>query len=240
MSLKTAGVIGGLGPMATVHYLERVTAMTDAHRDQDHIKICVLSIPQTPDRTEFISGESEKDPLPALIRAGYSLTAMGADFVTIPCVTAHYFYRHISEALEIPVLSLCGEIAAGIAEKNITKVGILATDGTLESKVLEREFERTGVDVIYPKSDMQRTVMDIIYKQIKSGTTADRESFLEIAHFLQKKGAQKVILGCTELCLLKKEFKLSPFYVDVLEVLAQKTVLYARAPLKAEYKDVIQ
>lgn len=238
--MKTAGVIGGLGPMATVHYLERITTMTDARRDQDHLKICMFSVPQTPDRTQFISGKSDENPLPSLIQAGNSLAAAGADFITVPCVTAHYFYQSLSEALSLPVLSLCAETARAIAEKNIGKVGILATDGTRRSRVLERELEKTDIRVIYPDPDMQQTIMDIIYKQIKGGGTADRESFTEITRSLVENGAQKIILGCTELCLLKKEFQLSALFVDVLEVLAQKTVLYSGAPLKKTYQDVIR
>lgn len=238
--MKTAGIIGGLGPMATVHYLERITTMTDARRDQDHLKICMLSVPQTPDRTQFISGKSDENPLLSLIRAGNTLAVAGADFITIPCVTAHYFYQSLSEALPVPVISLCAETAHALAEKNIKKVGILATDGTRRSRVLEQELGKTDISVIYPDPDMQQTVMDIIYKQIKSGETAHRESFIKTTRSLIENGAQKIILGCTELCLLKKEFQLSPLYVDVLEVLAQKTVLYSGAPLKETYRDVIR
>lgn len=238
--MKAVGVIGGLGPMATIYYLERITKMTDADKDQEHLKILLESIPDTPDRTDYILGKKEISPLPSLIKAGQELTRLGAGFLAIPCVTAHYFYDALSEALQIPILSLCEDTAKEMSAKKIERAGILATEGTIQSRLLEQEFKKFGIESVYPDPGMQQLVMEIIYGRIKKGTFPDREDILKVSHSLLEKGAQKIVLGCTELSLLKKKIPLDALYVDMLEILAQKTVLFSGAPLKKEFKNVIQ
>lgn len=247
--MKTIGIIGGLGPMATVYYMELITQMVDAKTDQEHPRIFLQSIPDAPDRTAYILGKSKESPLPALIKAGRELAYMGADFISIPCVTAQYFYPQLCKTLDIPVLSLCGNIASDIAQKQIKKVGIMATSGTIQSKVLENEFLLNGVDVEIPTEEMQSKVMQIIYHQVKSGKKIDWDSFLRIVESLQRKGVEKIILGCTELSVLKKEVNdtdnievhniMDNLCIDVLEVLAQKAILESGAPLKKEYWSII-
>ncbi len=238
--MKTIGVIGGLGPMATVQYLEMITEMTDVTRDQEHPRLVLASIPDTPDRTEYILGKSKESPLPQMIQAGKQLVEMGADFIAIPCVTAQYFYEKIVEALTVPVISLCGNVAEDIAAKGIRKVGLLATSGTIESQVLAQEFAKAGVEAIAPMPAEQTLVMKLIYDQIKSGSAVDWNMFEKVCRSLLDRGAEKLILGCTELSLLKKQRELDFCFVDVLEVLAQKTVLASGAALKAKYRDIVK
>ncbi|MCI9420748.1 MAG: aspartate/glutamate racemase family protein [Eubacterium sp.] len=238
--MKAVGVIGGLGPMATIYYLEQVTKMTDAKKDQEHLKILMESIPDTPDRTHYILEKKGTSPLPSLIKAGQELTRLGAGFLAIPCVTAHYFYEPLCGALQIPVLSLCEDTAIEMSAKKIKRAGILATEGTIQSRVLEQVFEKYGIESVYPDSSAQQLVMEMIYGKIKKGTFPDREDIQIVKHSLLEKGAQKIVLGCTELSLLKKEYPLDTLYVDMLEILAQKTVLFSGAPLKEAYKNLIQ
>lgn len=237
--MKTIGVIGGLGPMATVYYLELITKMADVSCDQEHPRIVLKSIPDTPDRTAYILGKSEENPLPFLLETGKELVAMGADVITIPCITAQYFYEEIKNSLEVPVISLCGNIAEDMSRKEIQKVGILATSGTIESQVLEKSFHNKGIQTVVPDAELQQAVMKIIYEQIKAGKEVDLQLFLSVSESLLQKGAQRLILGCTELSLIKKVHELDDTYVDVLEVLAQKAVLYSGTSLKPEYSDII-
>lgn len=238
-TMKTIGVIGGLGPMATARYLEMVTEMTDAERDQEHPRLLLASIPDTPDRTDFILGRSRENPLPAMIQAGKQLVEMGADFMVIPCVTAQYFYDELKEILSVPVISLCGNVAEDIAGKRIRKVGLLATSGTIESRVLAKEFERAGVDVVVPEKKEQDLIMTIIYQQIKKGRAINTDMLLQVRDSLLAKGAEKLILGCTELSFVKTKGESDSCYVDVLEVLAQKTVIESGAALKKEYEEIV-
>lgn len=226
--------------MATVYYMELITKMTDASVDQEHPQIILKSIPGTPDRTAYIIGKSEENPLPQLLQACKELESMGADFITMPCVTAQFFYEKLAESVEVPLLSLCGNVAEEIAGKQIKKVGILATSGTIESKVLENTFGENGIETVIPDAFHQEMVMDIIYRQIKKGREIRWEMFDEIVEYLYSNGAEKIILGCTELSLLKKEKNMDGRIVDVLEVLAQKAVLASGAGLKKEYQEIIR
>ena len=237
--MKTIGILGGLGPMASSYYYELIVKMTDACTDQEHPKTVFLSMTDTPDRTAYILGKSQENPLPYLIDGSRKLIAAGADFITIPCVTAQFFSRELSEALEKPVISLCEEVASAVADKDIACVGILATSGTIESGVLAAEFNNRGVRTIVPEAKDQEEVMNIIYNGIKCGREIDLESFLDVGENMKSRGAQKLILGCTELSLIKKDYRLSRDYVDVLDVLAQKAIILSGAKLKSLYKDIV-
>lgn len=248
--MKTIGIIGGLGPMATVYYLELITRMVDAAKDQEHPRILLESLPDTPDRTAYILKDSTEDPLPVLLEAAKGLQGLGADLLTIPCITAHYFYDAISEQTEIPLLHLPRSVAQDAAAKGVRKAGILATTGTIRSRVLEQELLAAGVEPLTPEADMQDLVMQIIYGQIKKGVPVQWDMVRTVMESMLERGAEKLILGCTELPLLKRDLAqaedaavkklLRQDCIDVLEVLAQHALLEAEAPLKAEYLDVIK
>ena len=115
--------------MATVYYLELLTRMVDTMVDQGHPRILLQSISDSPDRTAYITGKSTQSPLPLLVETARSLQNAGADFLTIPCVTAHYFYEQLTQAVDIPIINLVEETAEQLAVRGARKVGILATTG---------------------------------------------------------------------------------------------------------------
>lgn len=248
--MKTIGVIGGLGPMATVYYLELLTRMTDAAKDQEHPRIFLESLPDIPDRTAYVLDHTAEDPAPVMSAAAKALQDLGAELLTIPCITAHYFYDQIAEAVTIPILHLPRCVAQDIARKGIHTVGILTTTGTAQSGIFEAEFADAGVDTILLDAEHQDSLMQIIYGQIKKGTDINWQRYLELSDYLLDRGAEKLVLGCTELPLLKKDIRqaensaleriLVEKSVDVLEVLAQHALLMADVPLKPEYEDVIK
>lgn len=247
--MKTIGIIGGLGPMATVYYLELITRMTDADKDQEHPRILLESLPDTPDRTAYILKNSTEDPLPVLVKAAQGLEGLGADLLTIPCITAHYFYDAITEQVAIPIIHLPRSVAQDAAAKGIRKMGILATTGTIQSRVLEQELAVAGIETLVPNAEMQKQVMQIIYEQVKKGAPIQWDMVRAVTESLMERGAEKLVLGCTELPLLKRDMALAgdPVVqkilikdcIDVLEVLAQHAVLAAEVPLKEEYRDII-
>ena len=108
---KRLGIIGGLGPLATAYYYELITKMTQVSRDQDHIEILIHSVPQIPDRTGFIVGESKENPLPLLLETGRGLVSQGAECIAIPCITAHYFHQELVEEISVPIIHLVEETA---------------------------------------------------------------------------------------------------------------------------------
>lgn len=218
--------------MATVHYMELLVKMTDAARDQEHPKILLESIPDTPDRTKYILGETGESPLYAMEKAGRELIELGADFIAIPCVTAQYFYDDLSRRLSVPVLSICECVSEDMAARKIKKVGLLATNGTVRSRILEDSLLKNGIATVLPAEQMQQKIMDIIYGRIKQGKEIPGEVMVQISDSLREMGAEKIILGCTELSLWNRDNDAGDWFVDVLEVLAQKTVLASGAKLK--------
>ena len=221
---KTLGVLGGIGPMSTVYFYELLTSLTRAAADQEHLDIVISSRATTPDRTAYIVGASDENPLDAMIPDAKRLVAFGADLIAIPCNTAHYFYDRLAAAVDVPILNIIEESVRCLKAQGVTKFGLLATDGTVKSRTYQKYCEAAGIDCVVPDEAHQARVMSIIYDQIKSGLEPDMESFFDIAHDLREAGCERLILGCTELSLIKKNARLGDFYVDSLECLARATI----------------
>lgn len=234
----TLGVIGGLGPMATAYYLELVVAMTDVRRDQEHPRIVIMNDPTIPDRTAYILGQSEEDPLPAMVALGGQMKELGADVLATPCITAHYFHEELQAGTGLPMLHAIREVAQLLAEKGIRRVGLMATDGTVSSGIFQREIEKLGMELVLPSLQGQKGVMTLIYDQVKAGIAPDMTLFASIRQELRRLGAEVVVLGCTELSLLKKEQPLGDGILDALEVLARASVLACEKPVKPEYAEL--
>lgn len=222
---KTLGVIGGLGPMATAYYMQLAIEMTEASGDQEHFPMIIYSMPQIPDRTRFLLGLSEDSPLEPIVRCAKALEGDGADVIAIPCITAHAMHEQIQEGTGIPVIHAIEECVAYLKENNIKRVGLEATDGTIQTRVFQDKLEAAGIETVLPNKEMQAKVMNIIYKNVKAGVSVDMEAFAEVETQLLSDGAQVIILGCTELSMVKRDYKLAPIYLDALEVLARAAVL---------------
>lgn len=223
MESKTLGILGGLGPMSSAYFYEMLTAHTRAERDSDHLNILISSRADTPDRTDYILGKSDNNPLPVMNLEVKKLIGAGADIIAIPCNTAHYFYEGISAAADVPVINIIRQTALFCYRSGLKKVGLLATEGTVRSGAYTEIFDKARIECVVPYDDMD-TVMDIIYGKIKKGITPDKKEFLSISDKLFSQGCEKVILGCTELSLLKREFALGDEFLDSLEVLAYSAI----------------
>ena len=229
------GVIGGLGPMATAYYLELMIRMTDAKRDQDHPQIIILNIPTIPDRTAYILGRSQENPLPPMVELGKQLKELGASVVATPCITAHYFHEALQEGIGLPLIHGIRCTAQTLFDAGVRRVGLMATDGTVQSGIFQRQVEELGMELVLPDEECQRGVMALIYDQVKAGLEPDLSLFASIRDQLRAKGAQAVVLGCTELSLLKKQQNLGSGILDALEVLAKESVLACGKQVKTEY-----
>lgn len=221
---KRLGVIGGLGPMATAYFMELLTRMSDAETDQGHMEVLVYSKPSIPDRTKYILGESDKSPLSEMISVGETLREAGADLLAVPCVTAHYFHADLERALEMPVINGVAETVSCLGREEKTRVGIMATDGTIQSGFLQHVLAEAGIESIVPGEGSQKEVMVMVYDEIKAGKSVDMEKFRRVSAELFAGGAQVVLLACTELSLIKKEHRLAGGYLDILEVTARSAV----------------
>ena len=233
------GVIGGLGPMATAYFMELVTDMTDAATDQEHLEMLIYSVPSVPDRTRYILDNTSENPLPDMLRIGQLLSRQGAQRIAIPCVTAHYFFRELEKGIPVPVINGVREVALHLQSHGITRVGIMATDGTIQSRVFHRELEECGIEAVIPTAARQADVMCLIFDDIKAGLPVDMERFAAVAQELRENGAQAIILGCTELSLIKRDHTIGPGFLDAMEILAQQAVLQCGKPLKEQYRSLI-
>ncbi len=204
------GVVGGVGPAATVDFLDKLVRNTPATRDQDHLRLLVEQNPQIPDRTEHLVGDG-MDPTLALYATCKKLQAGEADLIAIPCNTAHAFVEAIQPELDIPIMNMLTETVKHIRETfpSLRKVGLLATSGTVSSAVYKRALEDHGLQEVVPSAPMQARVMNAIYgpEGVKAGfTTASSVADVDAAiDELVARGAEIFILGCTELPLLLPE-----------------------------------
>jgi aspartate racemase len=229
------GIVGGVGPAATVDFLDKIVRNTPAQRDQEHFKVVVEQNPQIPDRTAHLLKE-ETDPTIALYAACKRLEADGASIVTIPCNTAHAFVGRIRPFLSIPIVSMLQETAKTIRQNHgeCSKVGLLATSGTIESRVYHDVIGPAGFELIVPDAENQQRVMNAIYgpRGVKAGFTQGEsyDDLLAALVSLVRLGADVIILGCTELPLLLAQNDAFPVdgktiaVLDPTDILARKCV----------------
>ncbi|MBQ3065063.1 MAG: amino acid racemase [Clostridia bacterium] len=137
-SSPVLGILGGLGPMATAYFYELLIAHTQVQCDQDHIDILINSHASTPDRTAFITGASDQDPLSVMVADLRRMEAYGAELVAIPCNTAHYFFDKLKASTNLPLLNIMEETACKLSSIGVHKAGILATDGTIMTGTYDR------------------------------------------------------------------------------------------------------
>lgn len=231
------GVIGGVGPLATAYFLQMLVTLTDASTDQEHVDVIVFNHASIPDRTDFVLHRSDQDPGPVLADDARRLASFGADFVVMPCNTAHYFTQQVIDASPVPFHSIIDvTVQAALARvPGLTTVGLLATEGTVASEVYQHAFEAHGVTTLVPTTDDQRIISDIIYKQVKAGISADAGLLGHVAAGLTSRGASLVILGCTELSVAAVDHNLlsDPMYLDSLDQLARKTITAAGRRVRA-------
>ena len=235
----TIGIIGGLGPAATVDIFDKIVKNTPASCDQDHIKVIIENNPQIPDRTAALAGKNE-DPSIAMLAAAEKLKASGADFIIVPCNTAHVFLQAVQQHIKIPILSMIEETAKYIAVNfpNVRKAGLLATSGTVGSGVYKAPLKNKNIELITPSPESQEAlVMEAIYGKegIKAGfKDVPKNLLLKAAEELVGRQAELIILGCTEIPLALKNGNLEVPFIDPTEILAKAAVKYAMNKIKPD------
>lgn len=235
------GVVGGVGPAATVDFVSKIVRNTPASRDQEHIKLVVEQNPQIPDRTESLIGDGV-DPTIALYSTCKKLEADDADIITIPCNTAHAFVERIQPYLSIPIVNMLRETVECIKRDYGTcrTIGLLATRGTIKSRVYHDAIASAGFELLVPDEENQNRVMNAIYgpRGVKAGFTEGEcaDDLLKALTSLVLRGAEVIILGCTELPLLLEQNDAFPVagktvvVLDPTEILAKKCVRLSGVP----------
>ena len=218
------GIIGGLGPMSSAYFYELITTHTLAQKDQEHIDIILSSRASTPDRTDYILGLSDKNPLDYMIADAKALEKYGATAIVIPCNTAHYFIKQVRASVNVPVPSIITETALQIKKCNFKKPAILATEGTIKSKSYQNEFDSLGLDYMVPDAETQSELMHMIYGQVKKGYIPSPSSLYKVTEGMFRQGCDCAILGCTELSLIGKNIENNMVFIDSLTVLAKVSI----------------
>lgn len=239
---KKLGVIGGVGPAATALFFQRVVGFTDAACDQDHLDISILNRPQIPDRTDYLLGVAGAPSfVPSMNEAALVLEALGCEVLSTPCNTAHAQLQAIAQGLTTArFVNMLTETAAFAKDLGVAKCAILATDGTLETRVYEHALAAHDVEACWPAGDDQKLVMSIIYNQVKAGKPIDTEGFTRLCEKMIDQGCDGIILGCTELSLVPVAPRIhGAAIVDALDVLAWRCIQECGASAK-DLKSVYQ
>ena len=228
-SQKIAGVLGGMGPDATVDFMAKVIAQTNSGRDQDHVRMLVDHNPHVPNRQEAILAGGE-DPGPALAAMAAGLEARGADFLVIPCNTAYVFEDAILAATSIPLISIISESVEAVraSAPAATSVGMLATDGCLQAGIYQTGIEAAGMKSVLPTATEVDEIMGLIYA-VKAGRQDEQTATAmgNLAAALVSRGADAIIAGCTEIPLLLDASDVTVPLVSSTDALALKTVKLA-------------
>lgn len=226
MGEKVIGILGGMGPEATADLFYRIIRSTDVERDQDHPRTIIYSNSKVPDRTASILAGG-LSPLPEMLRAGRTLESAGADFLIMPCNTAHYYIEELRAGLGIPVLHMIELAARNVKSRmpEVGRAGLIATDGTVRSGIYHRSFSEMGLEIVVPPPQLQADAMAAIYDHIKTGDLpGGRELLLGVAGWLVENGVEVVLCGCTEVSLVLKDGELDVPVVDPLQILAETAV----------------
>jgi aspartate racemase len=224
------GILGGMGPLATADLYQKIIEITPAASDQEHIPVVIYADPRVPDRTEALLRDGE-DPTPWLVHGARTLSGMGADFIVMPCNTAHAFLDGIQPAIDKPIVSMIDAAADEICKDHpeARTVGLLATSGTIQAEIYQRALAIRGVDMIVPDDDIQRRCVMAAIREVKSGRAGKAATALltEAAQHLAGRGADVLLAACTEIPVVFQQRHTETPLVDATGALARIAVATA-------------
>ncbi len=229
---KTIGILGGMGPEATLYCFKKIIETTPAERDQDHFRVVIDSNPKVPDRTAAILGKGPS-PVPLLVTGCRALEQAGADFIIMPCVSAHFFQEELRQQINLPLLSIFDAVVENILETDsgIKTIGLMGTSGTIQGGLFQKNLAANGIEAIVCDDDQQALVMAAIY-DIKNAHPARSRAHITAdlvaaANSLIRRGAQEIIAGCTEIPLALKQKDLDVPYIDAVQAIVRTAVRHA-------------
>ena len=232
MAEKVVGILGGMGPEATVDLFSKILKATPIQAEQDHLRIIIDSNPKIPDRTQAILSGQTAEVIALLQETAQNLERSGADFIAMPCNTAHYFFPYLEEVVSIPVVNMVAETVRKLRETLplVRQVGLLATTGTVKSEVYEKALSSKGVETVIPDKTDQDAVMDAVMAiKVSEEYRRAREMLRGIVGRLVERGAEAIIGGCTEIPLALRQEEVSVPFFDSTDILAKTAVRMATA-----------
>jgi len=225
--MSRIGVFGGMGPAATVDFMDKLVQLTPAKRDQEHLPVIVASLPHVHDRSRAILGVGP-DPLPQLLAGIDFLNTAQVGVVAIPCNSSHHWYAQMSERSKAPILHIAQACVAAFEDVSL-KVAIFATRGALASGFYQAALRQRGIDYLVPPADGAQGNVDDCIRYIKAGEMAEGAAALDEAlKWARTQRAGAVIMGCTEIPIAARQAKVRGLQlVDSSLELARATVNYA-------------
>ncbi|MBK8323587.1 MAG: amino acid racemase [Betaproteobacteria bacterium] len=229
---RRVGILGGMGPAAALDLQAKILALTPATRDEDHLPVVTWNVPQIPDRVAAIEGRGPS-PLPAIAEGARSLEAAGAEAIAIACNTAHHWAEELRSLMRVPLLHIVDAVAEAIAARPArpARIGLMGTRGTLASGFYGRRLEALGFAWIAPDEACQAAFIDPAIAAVKrADRTGAVEHFSGAARDLRERGADLLLLGCTELPLALAGSGFETCSLDANHALAQSVVRFALGP----------
>lgn len=231
---KTVGVLGGMGPAATLDFFARVLAESKAGRDQDHIRLIIDCNPAVPDRSAAVAGTGPS-PAPVLQEMARGLARAGAEILVLPCNAAHAFLADVRAATDLPVISIIDVTVEALrrALPQLRSAGILASTGCLDAGLYQTALGGIGVEAVVPTGHARDRFMNALYR-IKGGDTssATKYEMIAIADALIAQGAQAIIAGCTEVPLVLIARDVGAPFLNSTDCLVQATIAAARGDIE--------
>lgn len=221
------GIFGGMGPEATADMYRLIVQLTPAKKDQEHIPTLIYSLPQVPDRTTAIQS-GDPSIVPCLVEGVTRLRNAGASFIIIPCNTAHFYYDRMQAAVDIPIVHMIRETVRQVVARypESRRIGLLATSGTIRSGLYEKEFAASGRQTLVPDEAIETGCVMKAILNIKAGAAKkESEDLLAAAGaHLEARGAQVLVLGCTEIPLAFNPGRAAVPVVSATRVLAEAAI----------------
>jgi aspartate racemase len=233
MSDKILGVLGGMGPLASAHFMLRLTLLTPAERDADHIPTILWSDPTIPGRPEFLDGTGP-DPLPALLRGIHGLRQAGCGAIVIPCNTAHHWFGPMQDAAGVPVLHIVDAAAEDLRAAGVKRgtIGLMSTAATQRLRIYQDHLASLGWDCLVPDAAEMADLIAPAIAHVKANRVQKaHEPLRDVVNSLAARGAQAIVLGCTEIplgILAGPAGGLNAPVVDTIDSLARAAIRWAK------------
>ncbi|WP_041394394.1 aspartate/glutamate racemase family protein [Photobacterium profundum] len=227
---RKLGILGGMGPLATVEFMQKIISRTPAHNDQQHIPMLVSNNPQIPDRTAYLISNGE-DPYPALKEGMEQLQQAGAECIVMPCNTAHYWYTRLTNSCNVHTISIIDSVVDEAKHRRYRTVGLLATTATMMAGMYQTKLAQQQINAIETTDSEQQAIMNGIYA-VKAGNVEHGKQLMQpVFEAMLNRGAEAVIFGCTEIPVALAEQTISQpqHCLDSLDILAEQCVHWAQA-----------
>ncbi len=226
---RVVGILGGMGPAATVDFYDKLVRATPATQDQDHVRVVIWADPTVPNRHEALMAGGQ-DPRPWLEDGVQHLMRCGAEILVVPCNTIHAYMPAVVQGKDVEFISIIDVTVEAARQRDPTgRVGLLAADGALASGLYQSAFADESMELVLPSEVSQVALMKVIYS-VKAGEAGpeERRSLASLLADLTGSGASTVIAGCTEVSVLLAQLEVDVRVIDPSQALAEKTVERAR------------